>query len=473
MSGPYPTWDPQLVPELQPRPVRRPDIDTIVLFFEKNTVPKAPVGGYQMNYELFSKNEQVYFEEFKKRVQEVRGTVTDEQVEGLWKLIVDCFKQKDVKLAHAFLEYAAKIGLQPLQAPSERIFWSGTNSRAHAYKISQPPPKPTALETTDIGRLLDKLSVFKAVPWELSTLLWALVSRYFGMGATGDIHVYLDGGFAIGNVFWNDELPVLRLMQRYGAVRNIVIHIWHTKESRWLREFAIDSDKLLLVYDKGKRIPAPTLDNQNATRSHRFDKPVKLAPLRRFFEHFMQSTEREHPLVLYDFRKETCIYARPERKSHGLEIKLFEYGSEQAKTLTVVETSAEKAFERLPVVEKFLMANYRLFVQLPAELAYRDDAFLAGTSILALKAGHEWRYRLAFVRDFRCTGQTGVQLLGDAIKREQGQFLRTRYAHHTAQTVGAVMQQFIGELFDGPQGLQMDPANRIAFLRHIWSCKNT
>ncbi len=224
--------------------------------------------------------------------------MTDEQATELWDRLIDSFKQKEVKAAHEFLNYAAKIGLAPLQEESERLFWSGKKSREHVYAISKFPPEQTALEKTDIGRLLDKLSVFEAVDWDLSTLVWALVSKLFGIGATGDVHAYLDGGFALHNVFWNDELPGLRLMQRYGAVQNIWIHIWDSKKEEWQPRLSIDSDELRLVFDKAKRIPAPTPDKPEATRSFVLDPPVKVATLRRqIFERHLQSKAKFEKFV--------------------------------------------------------------------------------------------------------------------------------------------------------------------------------
>lgn len=354
----------------QPSAHRRPDIGTINAFFERNTTPRPPIGQQGMDIGLFKQNEAAYYQEFKERILRLRGNVDESRIVHLWQLMVECFQKKDATLAEKFLQVAEEeIGLKPLRAEGARIFWSGKASREHAYAISSPAG-PTALEKTDIGQLLDKLSFFKVVPWDLSTILWALVSRSFGMGATGDMHVYLDGGFAKGNVFWNDELPMLRLMQRYGTVQNIIMHIWHTRDKRWLPEFDIDSGDLRLVFDKAKRIPAPTPENPQATRSFRYDKPIRVSALRGAFERFLQSPKRRHPLVLYEFRKKTGVYAKSQKESYGLRITLYEYGGDATKTIKVLADPPEEAFGKLPEIEAHLIQKYQGFAELPGELTF-------------------------------------------------------------------------------------------------------
>jgi hypothetical protein len=380
-------------------------------------------------------------------------------------LIVACFTEKKVEKAYAFLQRAKDLGLKPLETESPRVFWSGAESRKTAYAVSQPPPDPTALEKTDIGQLLDKLSLFKAVPWELSTLLWALVSRYFGMGASGDIHVYMDGGFALGNVFWNDELPILRLMQRYGAVRSILIHIWHTRELRWIPEFSIDSDELLLVFDKARRIPAPTDGNPEQTRSFRFDKPVKMAIFRRFVERVLKGADRENPLVLYSFRKETGIYARLDRRNGGVDLSMFEYDSEHRKMIRVNAATSQDAISRMTTIEAFLMANYTAYAQLPSELICSSEAFIDGSGnsrkILAVKFNPQkgWQYRHALIARF--IESAGLQLR--ATVQQHLPIVAWKYSSGGMDL--AKSRRLLEELFDGRVGQATDLEQRLTCLR--------
>ena len=416
MQGPFSEADNALVLGLMPTVPRRPSIDQINFFFERNYGPKGPVDAYTVNVQMLNDNLVIWRREFVERVQMLKGSVSERDAESLWDLMVECFMEKKVEKAYAFLRRAKELGLKPLETESPRLFWSGAESRKKVYSISQPPPDATALEKTDIGQLLDKLSLFKAVPWELSTLLWALVSRYFGMGASGDIHVYMDDGFALGNVFWNDELPVLRLMQRYGAVRSIFIHIWHPEEFRWMPEFSIDSEQLMLVFDKSRRIPAPTIDNPERTRSFRFERPYNLANFRRLFVRALQQADRLYPLVLYNFRRETGVYARLIRRAKGVEISLFEYGSEEIKLVMVFAANSQEAIGRMTSIEAFMMANYTAYVQIPSQLICTPDAFIDGSrnrlKILAVNFNPpvtSWRYRHALIARFPETD--GLKLL--------------------------------------------------------------
>lgn len=458
---------PIVVSHGSPPVIRRPTIEVIELFFKKNMPPQAPVDKYEMKYQLFEERKAVYYKEFRERlVSLLKKEIPEEKIIRLWDLLVGCFRTKDIKLAKQFISFAAELGLDPLQAEGPRIFWSGKVSKEHAFSISKRPPEATALEKTDIGQLLDKLTLFETLPWELSTLLWALVSRYFGMGATGDIHVYLDGGFALGNVFWNDELPMLRLMQRYGAVRNIIMHIWHTSDLRWQPEFNIQSDKLLLVFDKAIRVAAPTVDNPDATVSFRFQKPIKIAVLRHAFEKFLQSPEREHPLVLYAFRKETCIFARPFRQADGLKIIFFEYGNQATKTLRLY---ARAPFEKLFAIEKFLMANYQHFAQLPQTLIYGDDAiFDDKQKILVLKdADGAWCYEAGLIRGFSMPPMIVLGAISYILVETKSEALRMKY--QIASTVAPTrerVQALVKELFDGSSMLRT-PLERLVILRHV------
>lgn len=473
MSGPHSNRDPGLVNELKVHQPRRPSIERIDQFFQKNTVPKAPAGDHEMNFVLFESNKETYYNEFLERMRKLVNGIKDEDVVHLWELMIKCFSLKDVRYAKEFLTESTRLGLEPLENQSARIFWSGTNSRAMAYQ--QSSDEATALEKTNVGTLLDKLSVFKAVPWGLSTLLWALVSRTFSMGATGDMHVYLDGGFAKGNVFWNDELPALRLMQRYGAVRDILINIWHTKDNRWLPEFSINSDKLLLVFDKGKRVPAPTSEDPNATRSFRYDKPIKIANLRRMFEKYLMDSQRAHPLVFYNFRLDTCIYALIKAKTVPLEIEFFEYDSPAMKELTVHANNFTDAFAILPSIEKFLMANYTHITQMPARLVYQQDAILDQETmkilVLRLQPDPTWYYKLSFQRKFACSQEKGVSLIQAIAKTA---YLIRKYGQYNKTTINLdVMHKLLADLFDNSPGMGLNLDQRLAAIRLIRSSYGT
>lgn len=464
MQGPFMEANDNHVLGLVPTAPRRPSIEQINLFFEKTHSPKGPIDIHTVNFQMLNDNLVIWRKEFVERVQALKSSIRESEAESLWDLMVECFVEKKIEKAYAFLQRAKDLGLKPLEAESPRLFWSGAESRKKAYAISQPPPDATALEKTDIGQLLDKLSLFKAVPWELSTLLWALVSRYFGMGASGDIHVYIDDGFALGNVFWNDELPVLRLMQRYGAVRSIFIHIWHPEDHRWMPEFSIDSDQLLLVFDKSRRIPAPTLENPERTRSFRFEKPYNLANFHRLFVQALQRADRLHPLVLYNFRRETGVYARLIRTANGVVISLFEYGSEECKLVKVFASNSQHAIGRMMSIEAFLMANYTAYVQIPSELICFPEAFVDGSGkrqkILAVKFGTvaSWRYRHALIARFPESEGRGLF----TTVREYLPAIAWKYATGDMNLLKS--RRLLEELFDGEAG-KIDLSRRLQCLR--------
>jgi hypothetical protein len=465
MVGPFEEKDLRLVAELQARPTRRPDIDKISQFFAHNMPAPQPLDQFSINFVLYAQNKDAYFNELRLRVKGMRPQASDDDINTLWDLLIDTLQQKSTQKAKDFLQQAKKIGLAPLEEPSPRIFWSGKNSRAHVYNISGQPPNAAALEKTDVGVLLDKLKVFEIAPWEVSTVLWALVSRYFGIGASCDAHAYLDGGFAKGNVFWNDELPALRLMQRYGAVKKIYMHIYHTRDQRWVKEFEFGSDQLLLVFDKAKRVakdPPPTDPTENKTRSYRYDKPIKVATLTRLFERYLkrpttvapepeQPRYRDVPLILYSFRLTTGIFGRlAQRRNTGIDVELFEYDSDDVRRLVVEGNGSDAAFARLRVAEWFLIKNYKLFTQLPQELNVGLDAIIADGRIQAVKrpGSIEWWYKLPFVRDFSCSAAEAQAIIHPATSDAALNPIASKFKRTTLTSAVSQIALYLTELFD-------------------------
>ncbi len=90
-----------------------------------------------------------------------------------------------------------------------------------------------------------------------------------------------------------------------------------------------------------------------------------------------------HPLVLYNLRKRTGIYATPRPTEQGLVIKLHEYEGDESKELHVIAENAMAAFDKLPAIERFLIVRYDDFSSLPNKLVYERDAIKDGSDELA------------------------------------------------------------------------------------------
>lgn len=316
-------------------------------------------------------NREKYLKEFTDRLIALKPGIQDQVIGSLFNDLIEIFMQKDIALAKKFLlNLNAEAGLEPLELESERLYWSGKESRKKAYDTSAPGS--TALEKTEIGQLLDKFSFFEAIPWDLSTILWAEVSRSFSVGARGTMNVYIDGGFAKGNVFWNDELPALRLMQNYRLVTNITIHLWHTKKQRWVKEFDIQSEKLKMVFDKAKRIPNPTPEKPDNTKSYRYPTPIDVSYLRRILIQYLQSLNREKPLVFYAFRLKTGVFASTRRTDYGMEVSFFNFGS-QAKKIAHIEARDTDLKRTIEKAEAYLLKNCTDYESIPRGLVFTID----------------------------------------------------------------------------------------------------
>ncbi|MBW4668240.1 MAG: DUF4157 domain-containing protein [Cyanomargarita calcarea GSE-NOS-MK-12-04C] len=364
----------------------QPTTETIGAFFKWLKGGKEPdLSNLSIDQTKLESNKEVYLKEFSTRLRVLKPDINDEVIQELYEELINIFVKKDVSLAKKFLaSLSSRAGLKPLEQESERLYWSGKQSRQKAYETSEPISGATALEKTEIGGLLDKFPLFEAIPWDLSTLLWAEVSRCFSVGARGTMNVFIDGGFAKGNVFWNDELPALRFMQRYGLVDNIVIHIWHTKDKRWIKEFDIQSENLQIVFNKALRISAPTPEKPDNTRSYRYDNPIKVSVLTKVFMRYLQSMKREKPLIFYNFRLKTGVFADAVKKDYGMEVSLFNYGSD-AKKIVKIEASKAELEGVIKSAELFLMENYSEYESIVEDLNFSKDGIKAGDSFIARK----------------------------------------------------------------------------------------
>jgi hypothetical protein len=153
---------------------------------------------------------------------------------------------------------------------------------------------------------------------------------------------------------------------------------------------------------------------------------------------------------------------------------LFEYGAEATKKLSVIAADSEAALNRLSAIEKFLMANYQLFSQLPEKLVFYENAIIdcshGKAKILAIKAvnENEWRYKLGFVRDFACKqGIKPQDVLTYIFQRVSGAYLAVKYKLPREHTSDQFLRLVIAEVFDGPRDFRMQVQERIDCLNHI------
>ncbi|WP_197985644.1 DUF4157 domain-containing protein [Leptolyngbya sp. Cla-17] len=392
-----------------------PTIKTIEEFFDKLTtgIPKPDLSDSNIDLADFNVKREENIVEFGKRLTTLNPNIEKSKIEPLFEQMVDIFRHKKVSLVKKFLDNLTHIGgLSPLETESERIFWSGGVSREEAKKKASE--SRTALETTPIGTLLDKLPLYniKGMNWHLTTLLWAEISRRFSVGTRGEVNVYQDGGFAKENVFWTDELPALRLLQRYGKVTQILLHVWEEEECTW-RVMDLQSPEVTIKYDKSRQEEKPdpatsddksrqeekpdpaTSDDKSrqeekpdpATsdkkKAYRYEKPTSCQYVRscmmkhgQRLEHKNkdgQWVDRKKPILFYRYRLKTGVFADASKVPNGIDVRLYNYGS-AAKRECMIEGAGGVLKEIIRDAEEYLMNNYPRYESIPPNLVFRHSA---------------------------------------------------------------------------------------------------
>ncbi len=74
------------------------------------------------------------------------------------------------------------------------------------------------------------------------------VSKLYAEGLQGDVHVWLPKGLTMGSIFWNDELPMLRKLQKEERITSLWFHVRDEKSGDWSGNLTFDQLKIVDVY---------------------------------------------------------------------------------------------------------------------------------------------------------------------------------------------------------------------------------
>lgn len=437
------------------------NINKLKFIFERIEQPKTEFNDLFIVFKV--KSNEVFYEEFQKRLKDI---INEDSIKELWNKLIDSLEEKNIEKAKEFLLMAQKKGLEPLYKSGEKIFWSGDVGKRAAMEEGRKGTK-NVLEISEIGSLLDGLKLWEHVPWNISSIIWTLVSRLFAIGAEGKVHVYCPDGLTVGNVFWNDELPVLRRLQLEGYVLRIVMHIWDSEEKTYLPEMDIQSDKLRFAYDKRKK--------DKKGNWYKFEKPFKVKTLR---DALIKNNDpnRRASLILYYFRLETGVFAKmgSQPNDSGFQIEFSEYGKNQNKYLDLIYiNSKQEVFQHLPSIEKFLMANYKSLSEMPNKILYIDSAFVGDNKIIALKYQEgRWIYNSKIKDDILQVDPAIAKYATDELKKHKFQF-ELFLTLHTFKNETEKLHHIVSRLCDQELSSQIQPKDRVKFIRLIGRCNNT
>ncbi|RZQ90919.1 MARTX multifunctional-autoprocessing repeats-in-toxin holotoxin RtxA [Vibrio vulnificus] len=216
-------------------------------------------------------------------------------------------------------------------------------------------------------------------------------SSVYATGAQNDVYVIAEGGMRLGNYFWNVELPALRQLQREGLVGEIR-----------LLDKPVSAYKDIPVEDIGRRLTDAGVavkvrfdalshekqadllaDNPDGYKADTLvELDVKLSAI--------DSMLRES-LPFYSLRTERNLLVQ--EGEEGFEVRSWPGTDGKSKTILLdnpEDTAQQKSIER------FILANFDNFEQMPDELFLVDNKVLSHhdgrTRILAQKEDGAWTY---------------------------------------------------------------------------------
>ncbi|MCU8466258.1 MARTX multifunctional-autoprocessing repeats-in-toxin holotoxin RtxA [Vibrio vulnificus] len=216
-------------------------------------------------------------------------------------------------------------------------------------------------------------------------------SSVYATGAQNDVYVIAEGGMRLGNYFWNVELPALRQLQREGLVGEIR-----------LLDKPVSAYKDIPVEDIGRRLTDAGVavkvrfdalshekqadllaDNPDGYKADTLvELDVKLSAI--------DSMLRES-LPFYSLRTERNLLVQ--EGEEGFEVR--SWPGTDGKSKTILLDNPEDAAQQKSI-ERFILANFDNFEQMPDELFLVDNKVLSHhdgrTRILAQKEDGAWTY---------------------------------------------------------------------------------
>ncbi|POB17007.1 RTX toxin [Vibrio vulnificus] len=216
-------------------------------------------------------------------------------------------------------------------------------------------------------------------------------SSVYATGAQNDVYVIAEGGVRLGNYFWNVELPALRQLQREGLVGEIRLLDKPVSEYKDLPADQIgrrltDAGVAVKVrfdalsHERQAELLDDNPDGYKADTLVELD--VKLSAI--------DSMLRES-LPFYSLRTERNLLVQ--EGEEGFEVR--SWPGIDGKSKTILLDNPEDAAQQKSI-ERFILANFDNFEQMPDELFLVDNKVLSHhdgrTRIIAQKEDGAWTY---------------------------------------------------------------------------------
>ncbi|EKO3562959.1 MARTX multifunctional-autoprocessing repeats-in-toxin holotoxin RtxA [Vibrio fluvialis] len=293
-------------------------------------------------------------------------------------------------------------------------FWSGDNFKRYQTVLNNAlPDGKKVVYDTDISGNMFAIDMNKQLMrWstqflnpkknaeqkQLSSLIFSATrgnigfwSSVYAAGAKDDVYVIAEGGMRIGNYFWNVELPTLRQLQREGLVGEIRLLDKPAAEYKDLP--AGEIGHRLTDAGVGIKVRFDALSAAQKARllgerpgSYRSDSLVELDINLNAIDSMLRES-----LPFYLLRTERNLLVQ--EGDDGFEVRPWPGSDDMIKSITLDnpgDTAQQKAIER------FILANFDNFEQMPDELFLVDNKVLSHhdgrTRILAQKEDGSWTY---------------------------------------------------------------------------------
>ncbi|ELQ2336475.1 MARTX multifunctional-autoprocessing repeats-in-toxin holotoxin RtxA [Vibrio vulnificus] len=216
-------------------------------------------------------------------------------------------------------------------------------------------------------------------------------SSVYATGAQNDVYVIAEGGMRLGNYFWNVELPALRQLQHEGLVGEIrlldkPVSAYKDMPAEEIGHRLTDAGVAVKVrfdalsHERQAELLADNPDGYEADTLVELD--VKLSAI--------DSMLRES-LPFYSLRIERNLLVQ--EGEEGFEVR--SWPGTDGKSKTILLDNPEDAAQQKSI-ERFILANFDNFEQMPDELLLVDNKVLSHhdgrTRILAQKEDGAWTY---------------------------------------------------------------------------------
>ncbi|MBS9437878.1 MARTX multifunctional-autoprocessing repeats-in-toxin holotoxin RtxA [Photorhabdus noenieputensis] len=406
-----------------------------------------PVPGFKrVNAEISGNTRQnmVAFVERHLRNPKVKHKVPENEIASLAKLFVDATLDYDWDKRVEFITKLDSYGYSFDPARDDKSivsFWSGKSFRRHrdVLEAAQPDGKKIVYDVDVPGNAFAIQLNQHLMKWKITYLsdnendrhkaLRAAIdaatysntgfwSSVYAAGSRGDVYLISEGGLRLGNYFWNVELPVLRKLQREGLVGKILLLDKPASEYKGLPTASIGRRLTEAGITVRARFDALTIEEQEKRLAVNpdgykddtiIDLDIKLSAV---------DTMLNQALPFYGLRTERNLLVQ--KSNEGFEVRSWPGNGNEFKRIIVKNTTSNNL---LKAVERFILANYNNYAQLPDELYFIEDQVISHhqghTRIFTEKVNGIWKPipKLMSVSELQEAASVAGKIRGDSYQK--------------------------------------------------------